>query len=203
MADNEDIKQGLENLQEQISDQIEKSQDELFLEQVAYEESIEYLRKLWADFHLYIIKPYIAPSSEVSIILPKQEDTGNLCTIFDYGDLLSSSRADDMIIGDASTAKLMNTIEKMIRLSLKRILAQLEEDGDAGSSGSGEGAPVIEVAFRGHELAKRKAFEVFMGLQQRVDVINYEPVAWGERRLNGLEAQVEHGFEPNISALRY
>ena len=190
MADKKDIKQGLDNLQKQISEQLGKSQDTLLLEEVAYEESIEYLHKLWADFHLYIVKPHIIPSAEVSIILPKEAVTGNLYTIFDYGDLLSSSRADDMVTGNASTAKLMNTVEKMVRLSLKRILAQLEAEGDAGSSGSGEDEPKIEVAFRGHEFAKRKAFEGFMGMQQRINVINYEPIAWGERMLNGLEAQV-------------
>lgn len=201
MADSEDVKQGLENLQQQLDGEAGKSQDVLFLEAVAREESIEYLHKLWADFHLHIIKPYITPRAEVEIIHSEQKDSGKVYAIFDSGNVFSSSRAEDMVIGNSSTGRLLNTVEKMIRLGLIRIKEQLDAEG--GGDGDGSRSPKIEVALLGHEFAKRKAFEVFMGMRQRINISNYEPIGWGERRLNGLERQAEQGFALNISALRY
>ena len=58
----------------------------------------------------------------------------------------------------------------------------------------------IRVAFYGHELAQRKAFESILNLQENVVVTNFDPGEWGERYMNTVLTMVEQGYgTPNAS----
>lgn len=182
--DNNDIEQ-LKQLQDDLSDFIEdERRDVLNLD--TYIETLYYLWILWADFHLYIVSPYIEPIHPPLIIEPQfVEEHGeyeHVYAIHDAGYLLSTSRQQDIVLGLRSMNKFFNTIEKMIRILVERLKT------------GGFDEQEVQVSFRGHELGQRKAFESILNLTENVVVTNFEPGEWGERFLKNIEEMAKRGY---------
>lgn len=141
----------------------------------------------WADFELYIISPTIMAISPPHLIEPeviegsdKREPVYN---IYDHGFKLTTSKAEEMYQAGMSMFKLYNTIEKMISLLIERL-----------KSGGVDEETEVQVAFGGHQLAQRKAFESIINLSYNVVVTNFDPGAWGELYLQNVKRLAERNF---------
>lgn len=141
----------------------------------------------WADFHLYIISPMLDTLSPPVVIppepLPGSSDRQFVYPIHDSGSKLSTSKAEDMFYAGKSMCKLYYTIEKMVGLLIERLKAQ-------GVSQETE----VQVAFGGHQLAQRKAFESIINLSYNVVVTNFDPGVWGERYLQTVKLIADKGY---------
>lgn len=177
------IQQEFAALQNDMNQLMQKLVDPKFTDKRHYLKNIYYLWALWADFHLHITRPVIEARGAVRIIQPTVDSSGaveNVYPIFDYGNVLSASRGEDLVKGLRCMGKLYNTIEKMIRLLLGRVSAYLEIDEDEGGS-SAEERKGVAVAFRGHELAQRKAYVAITSLNKNIEVVNFQPGAWAKQ----------------------
>lgn len=183
MADNE--------LDSQVSEIMSNEYRETILSEdynpIALIERIYQLWWRWADFHLHIITPYIAPFPQPVVIPPEPiSGTGEMefvYPILDHGDRFSTSKGSEMFAAGMSMAKLHMTIEKIIVLLMERLKA-------SGTSPDTE----VRVAFAGHELAQRKAFEVIINLPDNVVVTNFDPGIWGERYLETVKRIADKGY---------
>jgi hypothetical protein len=140
----------------------------------------------WADFHLFILTPYIPRVDPPVVILPERLTEGSyefVYPIHDAGSKLSTSKAQDMFSAGMSMCKLYYTIEKMVAILLDRMRTEGVEPNTQ-----------VEVAFAGHELAQRKAFESLINLKEQVVVTNFDPGPWGERFLSNVKRIAELGF---------
>ncbi|MDI9819175.1 MULTISPECIES: virulence factor [unclassified Legionella] len=141
----------------------------------------------WADFELFIVSPTIAAISPPLIIeadfLPGSEEREFVYPIHDHGYKLSTSKGPEMYKAGKSNCKLYYTIEKMIYLLVER----LKTGGIAQET-------EVQVAFSGHELAQRKAFESVINLNYNVVVTNFDPGAWGERYLQIVKRLADKGY---------
>jgi hypothetical protein len=141
----------------------------------------------WADFELYVITPTLDIFTP-PIILPPEiiTDTNELefvYTIHDHGYKLSTSKAENMYSAGMSMCKMHFTIEKMIFILVERLKS-------TGTSTETE----VQVAFGGHELAQRKAFESIINLNFNVVVTNFDPGVWGERYLQIVKRLADKGY---------
>lgn len=141
----------------------------------------------WADFHLFIISPSIETVSP-PILIPAEPLAGTdekefVYPIYDHGNRLSTSKGQDMYLVGMSMCKLHYTIEKMIFLLVERL-----------KTGGVANDVEVQVAFGGHELAQRKAFEVIINLGYNVVVTNFDPGTWGERYLQIVKDLAAKGF---------
>lgn len=141
----------------------------------------------WADFAMYIISPSIELINPPLIIqpesLPGTEEKEFVYPIHDFGHKLVTSKADDMYTAGMSMCRLYYTIEKMIYLLVERL-----------KSGGIDEQTEVQIAFGGHELAQRKAFESIINLQYNVVVSNFDPGAWGERYLQIVKRIADRGY---------
>lgn len=140
----------------------------------------------WAHFELSIITPSIEPFDACVIIPPEaltDAETEFVYPISDYGNRLATSKAAEMYSVGTSMCKLYYTIEKMIYILIERI-----KTGDPSSETE------IQIAFDGHQLAQRKAFESVINLSQNVVVTNFDPGSWGERYLDVVKRLAEKGY---------
>ena len=141
----------------------------------------------WADFELYIIDPSIDIISPPVIIppepLPKSDDIEFVYTIEDHGFMLRTSKAEEMFTAGMSMCKLNYTIEKMIYLLIERLKT-------SGTSTETE----VKVAFGGHEIAQRKAFESIINLSYNVVVTNFDPGTWGDNYLQTVKRLADKGY---------
>ncbi|OGV40650.1 MAG: virulence factor [Legionellales bacterium RIFCSPHIGHO2_12_FULL_42_9] len=141
----------------------------------------------WADFSLFIIQPTIEVIVPPIIIppasLPDSNELEFVYPIHDYGYKLMTSKATDMFIAGMSMCKLYYTIEKMIFLLIERL-----------KSGGVSTEMEVQVAFGGHELPQRKAFESVINLNYNVIVTNFEPGNWGERYLEVVKFLSDRGY---------
>lgn len=141
----------------------------------------------WADFQLYIVSPHISTFSPPIIIKPELLPGGNeyefVYDIHDHGSKLSTSKSADMLSAGMSMCKLFYTIEKMIHILVERL-----KSGGVGTEDE------VQVAFGGHELSQRKAFESVINLGYNVVVTNYDPGVWGERYLQTVKRVAEAGY---------
>lgn len=147
-----------------------------------------YMWMIWGDFQLYIIEPLVEPITPPVLISPKVADDGEteyVLDIMDEGFRLSTSRAQDGIALGHSMLKFYNTIEKMIALLIERL-----------NSGGIDKETEVRIAFYGHELGQRKAFESVLNLDENVVVTNFEAGDWGERFMNTVLTLVENGYGP-------
>ena len=151
---------------------------------------VERLYKLWwhwADYSLFIINPTIEVITPPIIIypavLPDTEELEFVYPLHDYGYKLMTSKAEDMFTAGMSMCKLYYTIEKMIFLLVERL-----------KSGGISTEMEVQVAFGGHELAQRKAFESVINLSYNVIVTNFEPGNWGERYLETVKYLSDKGY---------
>lgn len=141
----------------------------------------------WADFHLYILSPRIDTVSPPVIIAPELLLESNeyefVYPIHDFGSRLSTSKGEDMYAAGMSMCKLYFTIEKMIFILIERL-----------KSGGISMETEVQVAFDGHQLAQRKAFESIINLSYNVVVSNFDPGLWGERYLQNVKRLSEKGY---------
>ena len=141
----------------------------------------------WADFHLFIMSPTIDIISPPLLIqpelIPDSEEYEFVYAIHDHGYKLSTSKGAEMYSVGMSMCKLHYTLEKMIFLLVERLKA-------GGIATDTE----VQVAFGGHELAQRKAFEVIINLNFNVVVTNFDPGVWGERYLQIVKRLADKGY---------
>ncbi|MFA6302411.1 MAG: virulence factor [Legionella sp.] len=141
----------------------------------------------WADFHLYIISPameLILPQKIIMPeVLPNSTELEFVYPIHDFGTKLSVSKAEDMYSSGMSMCKLYYTIEKMIHILVDRL-----------KSGGISTETEVQVAFGGHQLAQRKAFESIINLSYNVVVTNFDPGLWGERYLQTVKRIADKGY---------
>ncbi len=141
----------------------------------------------WADFHLFIITPSIDVIAPPLMILPAPlTDTEGVEFVYpiqDRGYCLSTSKASDMYSGGMSMCKLHYTIEKMIFLLVERL-----------KTGGVSSETEVQIAFGGHELAQRKAFEIIINLHYNVVVTNFDPGTWGEHYLQTVKRLADKGY---------
>lgn len=141
----------------------------------------------WADFHLYVISPHIDTISPPILIapepIPDSNDLEFVYPIYDFGSKLSTSKSEDMYSAGMSMCKLFFTIEKMIYILVERL--------KSGGIGTEE---EVQVAFGGHEIAQRKAFESVINLNYNVVVTNFDPGVWGERYLQNVKRIADKGY---------
>jgi hypothetical protein len=140
----------------------------------------------WADFSLSITEPEIEPIVPPLIIQPEILEDGThefVYPIIDHGNRLETSKAEDMFSAGMSMCRLYYTIEKMIHLLVERL-----------KSGGIDMQTEVQVAFGGHELAQRKAFESVINLSYNVVVTNFDPAEWGERYLQNVKRVADKGY---------
>jgi len=141
----------------------------------------------WADFHLHVISPHIDLFSSPVIIpaekLPGSDELEFVYSIHDFGSKLSTSKSEDMYHGGMSMCKLYFTIEKMIAILIERLQS-------SGITQEDE----VQIAFGGHELAQRKAFESVINLSYNVVVTNFDPGYWGENYLQVVKRIADKGY---------
>lgn len=141
----------------------------------------------WSDFHLYVISPNIDKIAPPTVWAPEwvaeAQDYEFVYPIHDHGFQLSTSKAQDMYSAGMSMCKLYFTIEKMIFLLIERL-----------KSGGISLETEVQVAFGGHLLAQRKAFESIINLNYNVVVTNFDPGSWGERYLQNVKRLSEKGL---------
>ncbi len=163
---------------------------------VALVEGVYHLWRNWADFELYIISPSILKIFPPIIInpeiIPGTDQKEFVYPIHDYGYRLSTSKSEEMFSVGMSMCKMFYTIEKMIYLLIERL-----------KSGGITEETEVQVAFGGHEIASRKAFESIINLSYNVVVTNFDPGLWGERYLQTVKRLADKGFGYPPGAPRY
>ncbi len=141
----------------------------------------------WADFHLYITSPAIAPIVPPLLIEPekisKTEEYEHVYNIYDHGDKLTTSKSEEMYTAGMSMCKLYYTIEKMIAMLVERLQS-------AGIDETSE----VQVAFGGFIMAQRKAFESIINLPYNIVVSNFEPGEWGDSYLEAVKQAADRGY---------
>ncbi len=140
----------------------------------------------WADFHLYVVSPHIESISPPIIIEPEyisDEEKEFVYSIQDRGDKLSTSKSEDMFDAGKSMCKLFFTIEKMINILIERL-----------KSGGIDTETEVQIAFGGHQIAQRKAFESIINLSYNVVVTNFDPGKWGEDYLQTVKRIADKGY---------
>ncbi len=151
----------------------------------------------WADFQLYIVSPSIdLISPPVMIkpeIIPGTNEREFVYPILDSGLKLSTSKSEDMLSAGMSMHKLYMTIEKMIYILIERL-----KEGE-GEGGGIDRETEVQVAFGGHLLPQRKAFESIINLPYNVVVTNFDPGAWGERYLQIVKQNADKYGYPSES----
>jgi hypothetical protein len=143
----------------------------------------------WAEFELIIVTPTIDEIVPPLILNPEIISNANSLTeerefvyaIHDYGNKMIASKGMDM--SGMSMCKLFYTIEKMIYLLIERL-----------KSGGIDSEEEVQVAFAGHEIAQRKAFESVINLNYNVVVTNFDPGAWGEKYLKNVKRIADKGY---------
>ncbi|WP_133130873.1 virulence factor [Legionella yabuuchiae] len=173
-----------EELSEDLLKEIVQNTD---LEPETIIERVYHLWRNWADFHIIVVQPTLAIISPPTIIPPEQTDDSNelefVYPIHDSGYRLSASKAEDMFHAGMSMCKMNYTIEKMIYLLIER----LKNEGVGPES-------EVQVAFDGHEICQRKAFESIINLQYNVVVTNFDPGPWGEQYLQVVKNLANKGY---------
>ncbi|KTD28061.1 MULTISPECIES: hypothetical protein [Legionella] len=154
---------------------------------VALVERVYQLWWHWANFELYVVSPSIPPVFPPIIIEPEVISGSNekefVYNIHDHGFKLTTSKGEDMYTCGMSMCKLFNTIEKMIHLLIERL-----------KSGGIDEETEVQVAFGGHMIAQRKAFESVINLTYNVVVTNFDPGEWGENYLRIVKRLADKGY---------
>ncbi|KTD52161.1 virulence protein [Legionella quinlivanii] len=167
-----------------IRQEIKNAQD---MDPIALVEQVYQLWWHWANFELYIISPIIDPVIPPLVIepelLPNSQEREFVYNIHDFGHKMTTSKAEDMYEAGMSMCKLYYTIEKMIFLLIERL-----------KSGGIDQETEVQIAFGGHELGQRKAFESVINLSYNVVVTNFDPGAWGERYLQNVKVLASKGY---------
>lgn len=200
--DNVDVEQKFLNTE--TGSEEEMSRRELEIAQQSRDEGSvlsEYLNYLWmvyANFQVMIVEPFIE-TKEPPIRIPPAYDKDkqvyeNVYMIVDHGYSFSTSRGEESAMGTVAMGKLYNTIQKIIRLIIQRLMEK------AGGGGSFNPQEEIKLALFGHELGKRKAFALIMDLEANVNIVNFDPRVWGERFIANLKNMIAsgRGYPPDL-----
>jgi hypothetical protein len=142
----------------------------------------------WSHFELKITEPNaFEPIDPPKIILPELIDGSSevefVYPIYDFGNVLSTSKGEEIHNTGMSMCKLHFTIEKMIYLLIEKL-----------KSGGIDESVAVHIEFDGHELAQRKAFESVINLAYNVVVTNFDPGAWGDKYLAIVKRLGEKGY---------
>lgn len=140
----------------------------------------------WADFGITIVEPAMEMVLPPVMVPPEKLEDGSFEFVYpiqDFGNSLLTSKAEDMFTAGMSMCRLYYTIEKMIAMLIDRL-----------KSGGIDTQTEVQVSFRGHELAKRKAFESVINLLYNVLVIDFDPGKWGERYLQNVKRISDKGY---------
>lgn len=179
-------KEDQEQFYQEAADAARDAFEAVFDDPAARVDLVYHLWRNWADFHIYVIDPVI-PAKPVEIIQAEMLDNGELehvYSIHDEGYHLGTSKAEDMFSSGMSMCRLYYTIEKMINVLVERLNA----DGIDSET-------EVRVAFSGHELGQRKAFEVIINLDKmNLVVTNFDPGSWGEKYLKMVKDLAEKGY---------
>jgi hypothetical protein len=150
-----------------------------------------YLQGSWAaDIHIEVRGSFLEAITPCLIIKPESisaDEYEFVYDIQDWGNKLSTSKAEEMFYVGMSMCKLFYTIEKMIFILVERLKAR-------GIDSETE----IQVDLFGYPAAMRKMFESIINLNYNIVVTNFDPGLWGERFLEvvkGLSAR-GYGFLP-------
>ena len=151
----------------------------------------------WSNFELKITEPntfdIISPPNIIMpAVIDGTSDLEFVYPIHDFGNMLSTSKGDDLYESGMSMCKLFFTIEKMIYLLVQKI--------DAGGI---DKTTNVHVEFDGHELSQRKAFESVINLSYNVVVTNFDPGSWGDKYLNMVKSIGERGYSYPEKSPRY
>ena len=160
---------------------INEAEDPVLLVERVYQ-----IWRCWADFELFIVNPSIDVISPPLIIPPERlgsDEEEFVYPIRDYGHKMATSKAEDMYTAGMSMCKMFYTIEKMIYLLVERL-----------KSGGVSEQTEVQVAFGGHEIAQRKAFESIINLSYNVVVSNFDPGPWGEQYLQNVKRIADKGY---------
>lgn len=130
---------------------------------------VSYILQKWGFFILYIVDPHIPVLEGPPSIIPVE----NGFPIYDYGSYLATSPGEELVMNHDSTLKLLVTVSTMIQLAV-----------DAGAK---------EVAFSGHEIAKRKAWFDLEFHKDTTLVINFTP-EFKEQALIQNMRRLEHTY---------
>jgi len=185
----EHIEQNL-STEEHLIQIMEAQRNALMQGEFDFLSQIEIVALLWwqfADFHLYVTHPLLERFSKPKLISPEKladsEQFEFVYPIADYGDQLSTSKAEDFHTAGFSMCKLYFTIEKMVAILVERLRSKgIAEDAE------------VQVAFGGHEFAQRKAFESIINLKYNVIVTNFDPGEWGEKYLQNVKRISDQGY---------
>lgn len=140
----------------------------------------------WADFHLYIISPHIESINPPILMEPEEIAPGEkefVYPIYDHGDHLSTAKSEEMFSAGKSMCKLFYTIEKIINILIERL-----------KSGGVDTQTEVQVAFGGHQISQRKAFESIINLTYNVVVTNFDPGEWGSDYLATVKRLADKGY---------
>lgn len=189
-----------QNSQEQIAALAEEARQKIISgEEYDPVQLVERVYKLWwhwADFSLFIVSPTIEvitpPHIHEAELLPNSNEREFVYAIHDHGYKLTTSKGTEMYTAGMSMCKLFYTIEKMIAILIERL-----------KTGGIDNKTEVQVAFGGHLIAQRKAFESVINLQYNVVVTNFDPGQWGERYLAIVKRLGEKGYGYPPEAPRY
>ena len=168
----------------------EQERNRILSEEIDPIQLVEYLYHIWwtwADFEITLISPVFSRYEPPRVIPPEMTEEGDtvefVYPIHDAGYKFSTSKADNMFDAGMSMYKMYLTIEKIIFLVVER----LKREGVDGET-------EVRVAFGGHELCQRKAFESIINLNYNLVVTNYDPGAWGENYLEVVKRLADKGY---------
>ncbi len=146
--------------------------------------------QLWwrlSDFELFELSPVLPTFDPAVWVIPElihgTQEKEFVYPIQDYGNRLLTSKQDELFLAGLSMCKMHYTIEKMIAILMERLKA-------GGVTEETE----VQVAFDGHEIAQRKAFETVINLEYNMVVTNFDPGPWGEKYLSILKGLGEKGY---------
>lgn len=148
---------------------------ELLSDQIPQTLAIYQLWWRWSDFELLILNPLLPSTPPVFIQpdpIPDSDQVEFVYPILDFYNRLVTSKQNELFSAGLSMCKMHYTIEKIIGIMIER----LQKEGIGPET-------EVHVAFGGHEIAKRKAFESIINLDYNVIVTNFDPGEWGEKYL--------------------
>ncbi|OGV26427.1 MAG: hypothetical protein A3F18_03525 [Legionellales bacterium RIFCSPHIGHO2_12_FULL_37_14] len=153
----------------------------------ALNDAVYHIDWRWSYFEITVVSPnitlFVPPKWIKPELIPGTEDYEFVYPILDYGNRMITSKQDEFMSAGYSMCKMYYTIEKIIDILVGRL--------------SQEGIPPeteVQVAFGGHRVVKRKAFEIIINLDNNVVVSNFDPGEWGEKYLRVVKWQGEQGY---------
>ena len=145
--------------------------------------SLNYLKYLLAYVEIKIDDPLLT-FNDIPVVHPSDKDF--TYPIFDYGNILISSKGLENLISGQSMMKMNYTIDKMISI----LYAKFKEK----ETQSGETRAEVRLIVDGFELCVRKVFESIINLPDNWVIANYDPGEWGNSYLKSLKKMSEKGY---------